>query len=48
MALFGLGIVLGLLTGVWILIRCVKGISWLQKGVAVPNPASWAFGESKG
>lgn len=46
--LLGLGIILGILTGIWVLIRCIKGISWLQKGVAVPDPASWAFGESKG
>ena len=46
--LLGVGILLGILTGLWILIRCIKGISWLQKGAAVPNPASWGFGENKG
>lgn len=46
-ALFGLGILLGILTGIWVIVRCVKGILWLQKGAPVPNPASWAFGENK-
>lgn len=43
----GLGFVLLLLTGVWVIIRCVKGILWLQKGAPVPEPASWGFGESR-
>lgn len=42
----GLGFLLMALTAIWIIIRCVKGILWLQKGAPVPDPASWAFGES--
>ncbi|MDA0218689.1 MAG: hypothetical protein O3B22_03775 [Proteobacteria bacterium] len=42
--LLGLGILLGALTTIWIIVRCIKGILWLQQGASVPDPASWAFG----
>ncbi len=32
---------------VWYIIRCVKGIVWLQAGEAVPDPTSWIFGSAK-
>ena len=38
-------IVLGLLV-VWMIIRCVRGIIWLQAGEAVPDPTSWLFGQA--
>ena len=38
------GILLGALTTIWIIVRCIKGILWLQQGASVPDPASWAFG----
>jgi len=44
--LLGLGILLGALTGLWVIVRSVKGILWLQRGVPVPDPSSWGFGES--
>ena len=30
---------------VWWIIRCVKGLKWLNEGVEVPDPASWMFGD---
>ena len=41
------GFVLGALVAVWLVVRCVKGILWLQKGEDVPDPESWLFGERK-
>jgi len=29
---------------VWLIIRCVKGIKFLDQGKACPNPTSWTFG----
>lgn len=29
---------------IWTIIRCVKGMKYLEEGVAVPNPKSWMFG----
>lgn len=29
---------------VWFIIRCVKGMKYLSKGEAHPDPASWMFG----
>ena len=46
--LLGLGILLGALTGIWVIVRCVKGILWLQQGAEVPDPGSWGFGGSRG
>jgi len=41
---FYLGALLYLLLMIWLIIRCVKGIVWLQADEAVPNPESWMFG----
>ncbi len=43
--LLGLGFLLGGLAAVWAIVRCIKGITWLQKGREVPDPASWLFGD---
>jgi uncharacterized membrane protein len=32
---------------IWYIVRCVKGIVWLQAGEAVPDPTSWVFGTAK-
>lgn len=37
------GIFLLLFTLVWFILRCVKGLSWLEKGQPVPDPGSWLF-----
>lgn len=29
----------------WWIIRCVKGLKWLNQGAEVPDPASWMFGD---
>lgn len=29
---------------VWLIIRCVKGLMYLDKNQAVPQPATWMFG----
>jgi len=42
MILIGWGVIL--FTLVWLVIRCVKGMKYLNKGEAVPNPGSWMFG----
>lgn len=42
-----IGFVLGALTAIWAIVRCIKGISWLQKGEPVPHPESWMFGDLK-
>ena len=33
--------------GISSIVRCVKGIMWVQKGQEVPDPGSWMFGEAK-
>jgi len=30
---------------IWWIIRCVKGLKWLNQGVEVPDPSSWLFGD---
>ena len=40
------GILTGLLASVWFIVRCVKGLQWINKGQDVPNPASWWFGDA--
>jgi uncharacterized membrane protein len=42
-----IGALLYVLLAIWFIIRCVKGIIWLQAGEAVPDPASWVFGAPK-
>ncbi|MEM7121350.1 MAG: hypothetical protein AAF563_08755 [Pseudomonadota bacterium] len=44
---FFLGAILYGLLAIWIIIRCVRGIIWLQAGEAVPDPTSWLFGQPK-
>lgn len=34
-----------LFTAVWFIIRCVKGLQWLDRGEAIPNVESWMFGD---
>ncbi|WP_432696174.1 DUF4870 family protein [Marinobacterium sp. YM272] len=29
---------------IWLIIRCVKGLNYLEKGLAHPEPATWMFG----
>jgi len=36
-----------LAVAIWYIIRCVKGIVWLQASEAVPDPTSWMFGTPK-
>ena len=43
----GLGAILAAATAIWLIVRCVKGIVWLQKGQEVPDPASWLLGERR-
>lgn len=42
-----IGIIVLILVAIWYIIRCVKGIMWLQNGEAVPDPQSWMFGTAK-
>ncbi|HJW40752.1 MAG TPA: DUF4870 domain-containing protein [Rhizomicrobium sp.] len=37
------GILLGLFTVVWLIVRCVKGMICLGDGNAYPKPASWLW-----
>ncbi len=30
---------------IWWIIRCVKGLKWLNQGAEVPHPSSWLFGD---
>jgi len=46
LAFFLIGFLTGLLTAIWFIMRCVKGLSWLGKGQAVPAPEFWLFGEA--
>lgn len=41
-----IGWILSFVVAVWFIIRCVRGIIWLQNGEAVPEPTSWLFGTS--
>jgi uncharacterized membrane protein len=36
-----IGFFLLFLTSVWFIIRCVKGMTLLDRGEAVPNPTTW-------
>lgn len=38
-----IGYLIILFTVVWIIIRCVKGMKYLDAGQAHPNPTSWMF-----
>jgi len=35
------GFVLLFLTSAWFIVRCVKGMSLLDRGEAIPDPATW-------
>lgn len=39
-----IGVLVLLLAVVWLVIRCVVGLKYLNAGEPVPNPASWLFG----
>ena len=28
---------------IWIIVRCIKGLNWLDRQQAVPNPDTWWF-----
>ena len=28
---------------IWLIVRCVKGLKYLDKSEAIPNPTSWMF-----
>lgn len=34
-----------LFTVVWFIVRCVKGLQWLERGQPVPGVESWLFGD---
>ena len=38
-----IGILLFFVIAVWWIVRCVKGLKYLDQGVAYPNYESWAF-----
>lgn len=40
----GIGFLILLIVLVWWVVRCVKGMQWLDRGAAVPDPAHWLFG----
>ncbi|MCS4503146.1 hypothetical protein KBTX_02249 [wastewater metagenome] len=33
-----------LFTVIWLIVRCVKGMQWLERREAVPAPTDWWFG----
>jgi uncharacterized membrane protein len=41
--ILGLGILTGLATLVWHIVRCVKGMQALSAGQPIDNPGSWLF-----
>ncbi len=41
--LFGIGILGFLFLAVWIIVRCVKGLRYLDRREAVPDPATWLW-----
>lgn len=30
-----------LATAIWLILRCARGLTWLDRGEAVPDPATW-------
>ncbi len=38
---FGIGTLGFLFVAIWIIVRCVKGLMWMDRTQAVPNPATW-------
>lgn len=43
-AMIFIGWIIMLFWLIWTIVRCVKGMKYLEEGVAVPNPGSWMFG----
>ncbi|MCC5859534.1 MAG: hypothetical protein JJT90_15355 [Ectothiorhodospiraceae bacterium] len=39
-----IGVLVLLFGVVWLVVRCVVGLKYLNAGEAVPNPGSWLFG----
>ena len=37
----GIGFVILAAVGVWTVVRCILGLSWLMKGQAYPTPRNW-------
>lgn len=44
LTVIAIGWLILLLTLIWLIIRCVIGIKYLNKQQEVPNPGSWMFG----
>ncbi|MGV6826682.1 MAG: DUF4870 family protein [bacterium] len=38
-----IGWVLFLVILVWLIVRCVKGLNWMEQRAAVPDPTTWGF-----
>lgn len=38
-----IGMLTFLLTGIWYIIRCVKGLVYLSRNEAIPNPGTWMW-----
>ncbi|ACL66562.1 conserved hypothetical protein [Anaeromyxobacter dehalogenans 2CP-1] len=43
LTIVGIGALLLLFVAVWLVIRCVKGLRWLDQRQPVPNPATWLW-----
>jgi uncharacterized membrane protein len=41
--LFGVGVLGFAFLAVWIIVRCVKGLRFLDRREAVPDPATWLW-----
>ena len=41
--IFLVGWLILLAAAVWLILRCARGLSWLNQGVAVPDPKTWAI-----
>jgi uncharacterized membrane protein len=39
----GLGVLGFLLVAIWVIVRCVKGLMWLDRKQPVPVPATWLW-----
>jgi uncharacterized membrane protein len=39
----GLGVLGFLLVTIWVIVRCVKGLMWLDRKQPVPGPATWLW-----
>jgi uncharacterized membrane protein len=40
---FGIGFLICLFTWIWAIVRSVKGLSWYNDGLEVPNPKAWLW-----